>query len=150
MSKDLFHQLHLQCMCFWMNINKSSFTIFCWVNTYITAGNCISNRVPIHHCIRAVSWLFGKPFNIFSNTYFGTRERVLRKKGLRQVITFQRKKRLSTAEETEVQRKGQSWYKIVWNEKWNQELKIELHFLLGNTQTTLSALHKFYYCCSKW
>lgn len=76
-----------------------------------------------------------------------------REKGeIRQMITFN----ILSERTGKPQKKGKGgegrtvWYEIVWNEKWNQELKIELHFLFGNTQETLSALHKFYYCCSKW
>lgn len=43
------------------------------------------------------------------------------------------------------------WHELGWGVGiWNKELKTELHFPPGNTQTTLSALHKFYHCCCEW
>lgn len=149
MSKDLLQQLNLHCMCFWMSINKSSFIIFCWVNTYIRLETAFPTGFPFATAQQQLPDCLENCESIFSNIYPGAES--FEQKGNKtsdhfsvraQVYPQPRKQRLRGKDSHDI--------KLFEKKKWNQELKIELHFLLGSTQTTLSALHKFYYCCSKW
>lgn len=71
MSKDLLQQLNLHCMCFWMSINKSSFIIFCWVNTYIRLETAFPTGFPFATAQQQLPDCLENCESIFSNIYPG-------------------------------------------------------------------------------